>query len=255
MRFFDRKSDLEMHIIFNSFKNYCKDPQSTLKDLKSSFKFKVSKRIIKELSGKELEIKVLQTKSIEFIISFPRNLSTHHEELIADVPDEGPIVLPYSQIHCQTHTKGLVDILIVDDIELNLTILAKIIKSLETSCKCSRMHRKFEVHSAKSGKEALYLISQLEECGSGYRLVLMDCFMPELDGWETSKLINRMFKQKEIQVLPYIIAYSAFDSSDDAKKCEEAGMCGRISKPCYHEHLCQEIHKWVSNPVRISRKG
>ena len=74
--------------------------------------------------------------------------------------------------------------------------------------------------------------------------------MPEIDGWETTRMIHNLFSEKKIRVLPYIIAYSAFDSKEDINKCYDSGMCGHISKPCYKEEICSEINNWFNKSIR-----
>lgn len=251
----DNDENTELIITFNAFNNFFKDPPSTLTDLKNNFKLKVSKKIIKVLTNSDLYIKVMRPDSIKFRVSFPHHTFEDLEDTECIVPEEGAIIAPYSRSNLlKPLLRKLVDILIVDDIELNLSILRKLIKNLEDKCKCPLVHTRYKVHSASSGKEALYLIKHLEELESGYKMVLMDCFMPEIDGWEATKAIRSMFENKEIQFLPYIIAYSAYDSNEAIKRNEESGMSGRISKPCYQDELCRELHKWLSQPVRKCNK-
>ena len=83
----------------------------------------------------------------------------------------------------------------------------------------------------------------------GYRLTIMDCLMPEMDGWQTTICIKNLFMMEKIRVLPYIIAYSAFDSREDANKSMDAGMCDHISKPCTQKTLCQAVSRWVKLPL------
>lgn len=74
--------------------------------------------------------------------------------------------------------------------------------------------------------------------------------MPEIDGWETSRIIKDLFDQKEIRKMPHIIAYSAFNSKEDIEKSSNSGMCEHISKPCEPLFLCKTINKWTNkSPV------
>ena len=65
--------------------------------------------------------------------------------------------------------------------------------------------------------------------------------MPELDGWETCTAIHQLYETKEIKIMPYILAYSTFDSREYAIKSQNSGMCGDLSKPCTQADLCQEV--------------
>ena len=76
----------------------------------------------------------------------------------------------------------------------------------------------------------------------------MDCMMPEVDGWEATTAIVKLFEDKKILFLPSIIAHSAFDSKEDLEKCKSVGMCGHITKPCSKEELCIEINRLINRP-------
>ena len=144
----------------------------------------------------------------------------------------------------------LTDILIVDDYEINLEILKRQISRLQSSCKCSEGHEDYSIHLARSGIQAVNLVQDQERLKGGYKLILMDCQMPEMDGWEATRTICSLFKDKRISILPHIIAYSAFDSDTDIQKCYSCGMNGYISKPCYPEELCKTITEWLTKPVK-----
>lgn len=71
-----------------------------------------------------------------------------------------------------------------------------------------------------------------------YDLILMDCFMPELNGFETTKLI---LETVPLEKRPRIIALSASSLEEDIERCFEAGMDGFLSKPLKLEALVDEI--------------
>ena len=74
---------------------------------------------------------------------------------------------------------------------------------------------------AANGMEALEMVSKFP-----YDMILMDCQMPVLDGFETTKKIRAMKDPKINNVL--IIALTA---ETDRQKCFEAGMNDYICKP------------------------
>lgn len=73
-----------------------------------------------------------------------------------------------------------------------------------------------------------------------FDLVLMDCQMPEMDGYEATRKM-RSFGCK----LP-IIALTANCSSEYAELCRIAGMDDFLCKPFKHKHLHQIVEKWLS---------
>jgi len=57
-----------------------------------------------------------------------------------------------------------------------------------------------------------------------------------MDGYETTKILKNMMRNKEIPEME-IWAVSANDRAEDKKKCQESGMDGHIAKPLIDESL------------------
>ena len=169
-------------------------------------------------------------------------ISEEHISEVGTIPHGGHNLLNCSEV---------IDILIVDDIEFNISVLRRLLQKLPTQCKCGGIHKEYTIHSAGSGKQALEAIERQNTLDGGYRLIIMDCLMPEIDRWQTTIQIKNLFFIKEIKILPYIIAYSGFDSREDANKSKYAGMCEHISKPCTQTTLCQVVSRWLRQAVNI----
>lgn len=80
-----------------------------------------------------------------------------------------------------------------------------------------------KVHIACNGQEAIKLFDQYR-----YDLIFMDCHMPEMDGFETTRLIRS--KENPARRTP-IIAMTALAMTGDSERCIEAGMDDYITKP------------------------
>lgn len=218
------------------------DSEATLNYLRQSLKMKICKKLIGEICSNELRVVSADDSTISLSITL-KNVHVPSFDSIPDIPDEGDrLDTPKKTL---IEPKSIIDILIVDDIEFNLSVLRKLIEGLHLHCTCENKHRIYTVHSALSGKQAIEFIEKQENLHGGYRLIIMDCLMPEMDGWETTLAIREMHGLNQIAVLPNIIAYSAFDSKEDIGKSKDCGMSDHISKPCTRIDLCQKITQWL----------
>jgi CheY-like chemotaxis protein len=101
---------------------------------------------------------------------------------------------------------------------------------------------------AANGLEAVQLLADL-----AYDVVFMDCQMPEMDGFEATRLI-RQRKATLGHHVP-IIAMTANALQGDAEQCLAAGMDDYLSKPVSFEALATAARKWaaVTPPQREPR--
>lgn len=109
--------------------------------------------------------------------------------------------------------RGPKRVLVADDNEINQVVVCKFLQKL--GC---------QVEVARTGREAVEAISR-----TTYDIVLMDCEMPEMDGYEATRAI-RLREEGALNHLP-IIALTGHASDEDAQKCREAGMDKVVTKP------------------------
>ncbi len=74
-----------------------------------------------------------------------------------------------------------------------------------------------------------------------YDLILMDCQMPTMDGFEASRQI-RLLEQRQ----PIIVAVTANALVGERERCLNAGMDDYLSKPFQAEQLVSMVKKWVA---------
>ncbi|MHC9538355.1 MAG: histidine kinase N-terminal 7TM domain-containing protein [Vulcanimicrobiota bacterium] len=78
-----------------------------------------------------------------------------------------------------------------------------------------------------------------------YDLLLLDCQMPEMDGYETARQIRDADSPVFNPHLP-IIALTAHAIKGERERCLEAGMSDYLSKPVQLHHLKDTIERWIS---------
>ncbi|MGL6194969.1 MAG: PAS domain-containing protein [Thermoguttaceae bacterium] len=102
----------------------------------------------------------------------------------------------------------------------------------------------------ESGLQSDIAINGREACDAtmtkNYDLILMDCQMPETDGYEATILIRDWEMQHGKKRIP-IIALTANATKEDAQKCFDCGMDAFCSKPIDAKKLLGEIRKWLEN--------
>jgi signal transduction histidine kinase/ActR/RegA family two-component response regulator len=93
---------------------------------------------------------------------------------------------------------------------------------------------------ANNGVEAHHVLAMQK-----FDLVLMDCQMPEMDGFEATRLIrDRSILSLSDDELP-VIAMTANVMSGDRERCLEAGMSDYIGKPVQMDELKSLLKKWL----------
>ncbi|MFY9822602.1 MAG: ATP-binding protein [Thermoanaerobaculia bacterium] len=95
----------------------------------------------------------------------------------------------------------------------------------------------YEVMAVNNGMEALEALEK-----NDFDLVLMDCQMPELDGYEASRRIRA--SPGEIRRIP-IVALTAHALKEDLERCLTAGMNDTITKPFREDVLRQKLERWL----------
>jgi len=90
-----------------------------------------------------------------------------------------------------------------------------------------------------NGKEAVNVLQIIP-----YDLLLMDCQMPEMDGFEAARVIRQEGSKALNPRIP-IIAMTAATMRGDREKCIQAGMSDFIAKPFQKNELAEMLARWL----------
>jgi CheY-like chemotaxis protein len=101
---------------------------------------------------------------------------------------------------------------------------------------------------AKNGLEALEAVKQKH-----YSIILMDCHMPEMDGFEATVAIRKL--EETSGTYTPIIAVTALTTPRDRQLCLEAGMDDYIPKPIEKDLLKVKIDQWLLTALALHNPG
>ena len=122
------------------------------------------------------------------------------------------------------------NILIVEDMPINQIVVTQMLNDVVE-------HLDF----ANNGLEALTKLK--EQNDKQYELILMDCLMPNMDGYEATRRIRKREAGENNQYIP-IIAMTANAMNGDREKCIDAGMDEYISKPLIKDDLIKLLQNF-----------
>jgi PAS domain S-box-containing protein len=122
-------------------------------------------------------------------------------------------------------TLSHLQVLLVEDTPVNRKVILNQLKLLGITADC-----------ANHGEEAL---EKLDE--QAYDIILMDCLMPVLDGYETTKALRLQEGETRHTI---VIALTANAMKGEREKCLEVGMDDYISKPVAMEKLAERLRVW-----------
>jgi signal transduction histidine kinase/CheY-like chemotaxis protein len=185
----------------------------------------ISMQLAKAMGG---EIHVSSELGNGSCFSFITIFSQYSQEKVGEAElTRGPVLAEHNTIVPIFGKENMPTIMVVDDNETNLLMAQAILEKLGA-----------KTIVATNGKEAIY-----ENSKSKVDLVLMDCQMPVMDGFVTTRELR---KQK---VTIPILAMTAYTAREDQENCFNAGMNGFIAKPVSIKLLANELKKSLTSYV------
>ncbi|NOZ42197.1 MAG: response regulator [Alphaproteobacteria bacterium] len=122
-----------------------------------------------------------------------------------------------------------ITVLLVEDNSVNRMVAGKILDKYG-----------FVVTMATTGREAVDLVRKRR-----FDIILMDCLMPDMDGYEATKIIVADEQATGLEHVP-IIAFTANVMAGDDNKCLLAGMDDYIAKPVEPENMIDIMSRWLT---------
>ncbi len=136
---------------------------------------------------------------------------------------------------CVSAYSGKARILLAEDNHINQMFAREVLRQAGLDCDC-----------ATNGAQAVEAV-QCER----YDLILMDCHMPDMDGFEASRRIRQMERDGNIGGRVSIVALTANAVKGDHDRCLEVGMDDYITKPFEAAELISAIDNALSRTAGI----
>ena len=131
-----------------------------------------------------------------------------------------------------------IDVLVVDDDEVLLQTAADTLGSMGAAVEC-----------AKSGAEAIGMVTARHKEGRDYSVIILDWKMPGMNGIETARRIR-----SEIDENIPILLISAYDRTEVEDEAKKAGANGFVGKPLFRSTLYDKISQLLGKEVRSAEQ-
>jgi signal transduction histidine kinase/CheY-like chemotaxis protein len=181
----------------------------------------ISKKLVTLMGGAiGVDSKVGQGSRFWFEIPFPPAA-----ESVANAEIERDLEAARDEATRTRAALGGLRILVAEDNKVNQMVASRLLNNLG-----------HVVELASNGREAVAAFQQ-----SHWDLILMDCQMPEVDGYEATRQIRNL--ERALGRKTKIVALTAHAMVEDQVRCSEAGMDGYITKPLDPSQLYTLLHQ------------
>ncbi len=179
----------------------------------------ISKQLVEMMGGTCSVVSTVGVGSV-FSVTLPLNR--------CDTTDNQPAAESKASGDVQVATAGSSRVLLVDDSQINLKVLRMMLQRVG-----------IKPDLAQNGRQAIDM-----HRANSYDIILMDCFMPELDGFGATAEIRRMEEGSGKRTV--IIALTANAAPNDRELCLAAGMDDYLAKPIQFREVETMIAHWSS---------
>jgi signal transduction histidine kinase/CheY-like chemotaxis protein len=141
------------------------------------------------------------------------------------------------QVSTSSGSKSRPRVLVVDDNNINLHLMMTFMKKREVVV----------LDKAKDGRAA---VEAFERMPQGYDLIFMDISMPVMDGFEATRAIRAIEKERDGCIPATIIALTGLSSSLDESRALDSGVDLFLTKPVSFREVSRLIDEWEAKPPK-----
>ncbi|EIT72431.1 signal transduction histidine kinase [Aspergillus oryzae 100-8] len=171
-------------------------------------------------------------------------LGSAHSPTHSEIPEILPTIMsPSSSVRDpspseikepESKPQRLARVLVVDDNAINLNLMLTFMKKRNLST----------LDSAENGKVAVDAVERLQQ---GYDLIFMDISMPVMNGFEATRAIRAIEKERDCCTPATIIALTGLSSSRDESEALTSGVDLFLTKPVSFKEVSRLLEEWAEN--------
>jgi len=191
----------------------------------------ISKKLVKLMGGRiGLESEEGKGSTFWFTAVFEKQpaRSGSADKKSAKIEDGSAVDLLAAKLSISKNGTRKIRILVAEDNSVNQKVAKAMLKKMG-----------FRADVVANGQQAVNELQTIP-----YDLVLMDCHMPDMDGFEATRVI-RQEGSKVLNMCIPIIAMTAAAMQGDREKCIQAGMNDFIAKPVQQRELAKMLARWL----------
>jgi len=162
--------------------------------------------------------------------SEPGKGTTFLFDLLFDIPSEEVKQHLIDSAIMQPRLNRNLSILLVEDVKINVIVATELLRTMG--------------HTITTAENGVIALEHLKK--SDFDIVLMDCQMPTMDGYQCTRMIRHPDSEVRNPSIP-VIAMTAHAMSGDREKCLEAGMDDYITKPIDGKLLAEKLDHYVAS--------
>ena len=220
----DTGPGIDLQAAARLFQPFCQADESTARKFGGSgLGLPISRRIVEAMGG-ELTLESAPGAGSTFCVA------VRLQPCADQCPPREDLESSFSDSEDGRHSGPALTVLLVDDNEVNQMYGQALLEQMGHA-----------VQLASDGVEAVRLAGL-----GGLDVILMDCHMPGVDGFEATRQIRRAESQRGVQRRP-ILAITASAMDEDVLHCRQAGMDAVLTKPFTRNDLARWLDRIVAS--------